>query len=397
MGPHGYSSMLSTIAPLRRWWARWWLPTVWRGLRWRARDDRGRPAGVLMKTGMINSAGWSLFDRVPPAPGAWNAHRLKRPYLLFEANYSGSLPGYLEAFSFVDALGLRVMWQGAYEFPCNPARAGLFYDFVNERQVRVGWQYSSYPEASTGMVRTALELRRRIDRFDHDYGHLPAQAFLPRFVDLLTRVQTLRDPRPEAGRTWTFTAVTPVDPGHAQWVRGHLDRLRRSSAGPPRRRFAPPRRTHFARLALVDELLQPYLRPEQQGERDRMGMLLFSALFDGETPRQERGPALDSYLAEVYERLGRRNVDAIWGRRRPLTGPAHFRSHLCAHEVATDMPFASYPGRTVLEVHRALSVAKLFQALVTGTDLGDAVGVKNKWDDFRGGPLRAPPVPAEVR
>jgi hypothetical protein len=372
----GYSSKLSTVAPVPRWWARWWLRrVVWPLLSRRAARGRGKPSGVLLHAAMISSAGWSLFDQIPPDPAAENAHPLKRSYLLFEANYSGMLPGYLEAFSFVDCRGLRAMWQCAYEFPRNPARAGLFYDFVDERKMDVGCHYSAYPGASASMIRAAVELQSRIDRFDRDYGQRPAAEFQARWMDFLTEVQIIRDPEPQdAGKTWTFTAVTAVDPDDTGPLRERIADL-------PRAKLGVPRRTHFATLALEDELRQPFLGKSDR--RDRTGILVFSSVFDG-VGAQDRGAALDSYLTALHGRLGEANANAIWGRDGGFDGPSHFRSHLRAHELPTEMPFASYPGRTVLEIREALNVAGRFAALVSEVQGRDPAALKRNWDQFRG-------------
>ena len=371
----GYASKLSTVAPVPKWWARWWLRRlVWPFLHRQALRGRGKPSGVLLHAATISSAGWSIFDRIPPDPAAQHARPLARPYLLFEANYSGSLPGYLEAFSFVDCRGLRAMWQAAYDFPSNPGKAGLFYDFVDTRKMDVLFHYSAYRGASTAMVRAAIELQSRIDRFDRDYGQRPAAEFQARWIDFLTEVQVIRDPEPQdAGQTCTFTAVTAVDPDATGALKKRIAEL-------PKEKLGLPRRTHFATLALEDQL-----------KRDDTGILVFSTVFDGVGP-QGGAQAIDPYLEALHERLGAEDANAIWGGGVEFEGPSHFRSHLKTHELPTEMPFASYPGRTVLEIREALGVAKRFAALVSAVQGRDPATLKRNWDQFRG--RRAAPARA---
>ena len=171
-----------------------------------------RPRGVLMKTSMIHSAGWSLIRKIPSGgPDSQEKHRLKRPYLLFEANFSGALSPYLETFSFVDAKGLRAMWQAAYEFP-NPAQASRFFDFVDKKKLEINCCYYAYPEATTSMVRAAIELERPDLQGQRRLARA-AGSRLRRCVpgDGSRSVQTIRDPPGQAGKTWSFTAVAIIE------------------------------------------------------------------------------------------------------------------------------------------------------------------------------------------
>jgi hypothetical protein len=401
-------SALNAITPVWKVWPRW-LRRVWRVLAALDKRHGERPRGVLMDTSMINSAGWSLIDEVKCGIAGERPHRLKRPYLLFEANFSGDLLGYLETFSLVDAKGLWVMWRGAYDFP-KPAQASKFFEFVDTRKLEIDRCYSAYDDdATTSMVRIAIELQARLMKFDAEVRDLPEGEFASRYRDrLLPDVQTIRSPAGQAGKTWSFTAVSVIKDCQ-DGVKKDLERLkdiicglkREDLAIPPNDRV--PQRTHFARLTVADNWLQSF--EEDPKKHDKTSYLMFSTWFDGATPDQTREDALEAHLRALYDRFDRK-AEAIWGHCRgfsPDRGREYFAAYLRGHEVPMGLPFSTYPGKSVPEVRAALALAKRFSAFVVEAQRYDEVELKRRWVPMICGPsprpTRAPsqpePQPAE--
>jgi hypothetical protein len=391
-------SALNAITPVRRGW-QWWLRGLWLLLKALARGKGGRPRGVLMNTSMIHSAGWSLLKRVPCGTGDQEPHRLKRPYLLFEANFSGALAPYLETFSFVDAWGVRAMWQAAYEFP-NPAQASRFFEFVDKKKLTINCCYYAYPEATTSMVRAAIELESRISDFDAKWRHLPATDFGAAYCGWLPSVQTIRDPPGQAGKTWSFTTVAIID--DMKKAEELVEQLGSSDLA-IREHDKAPQKTHFARITIAGKFLQSWL--EKEADHDPTSYLMFSTWFDGETPEQKRPAALDSHLRGLHSRFGRKAED-IWGSCRGYTGSGaeYFKDYLVCHEVDMGMPFSTYPGRKVADVKAALTLAgKFSKFVVVHPGCRDPEALQDDWDRLHGRkprrrakrPIRTPPPPGE--
>jgi hypothetical protein len=170
------------VSPVRRWWARW----LW--LTWPVARHSTLVTRPLVKLGFINFAHWSLFDRVPATGGRRAARKLRQPYILFQSNFNGPPELYIDAFSLVVRGRLWLLWGGAYGYPgARPMER--FRAFIFAKSVPTGHYWSAYPEASSRMVVSALELRERIDDFAREAAELPADEFATAYRRFLERVQ----------------------------------------------------------------------------------------------------------------------------------------------------------------------------------------------------------------
>lgn len=175
-------SPITIVSPVRRWWA-WWLRLTWP-------LARGNPLVTrpLLRLGFINFAHWSLFDRVPAAAGRRAERRLAQPYILFQSNFNGPADLYIDAFSLVVRGRLWLLWRGAYRYPgARPTER--FRAFIDAHAVPTAHYWSAYPEASSRMVVSALELRDRIDGFARDAARLPPDEFASAYRRFLAEVQ----------------------------------------------------------------------------------------------------------------------------------------------------------------------------------------------------------------
>jgi hypothetical protein len=182
MATGGRISPITIISPVRRWWARW----LW--LTWPL--ARGNPVVTrpLVRLGFINFAHWSLFDRVPAAAGRRATRRLPQPYILFQSNFNGPKELYIDAFSLVVPIRLRLLWGGAYGYPgARPMER--FRGFIEQHAIGSEHYWSAYPQASSRMVVSALELREHADRFAREAAALPPDEFAGAYRRFLRDVQ----------------------------------------------------------------------------------------------------------------------------------------------------------------------------------------------------------------
>ena len=182
MSPGDRISPITIISPVRRWWA-WWLRLTWP-------LARGNPLVVrpLVRLGFINFAHWSLFDHVPAAAERRAVRRLPQPYILFQSNFNGPKELYVDAFSLVVPVRLRLLWGGAYGYPgARPTER--FRRFIEQHAVGSEHYWSAYPQASSRMVVSALELRERADRFARGAAALPPDEFAAAYRSFLREVQ----------------------------------------------------------------------------------------------------------------------------------------------------------------------------------------------------------------
>jgi hypothetical protein len=173
---------ITIISPVRPWWARW-LRLTWPLARTNPLVTR-----PLVKLGFINFAHWSLFDRVPATGGRHAARRLRQPYILFQSNFNGPADLYIDAFSLVVRGRLALLWGGAYGYPgARPMER--FRAFIFSKAEPTGHYWSAYPEASSRMVVSALELRERVDGFARAAAELPPEDFAAAYRRFLASVQ----------------------------------------------------------------------------------------------------------------------------------------------------------------------------------------------------------------
>ncbi len=361
----GYSTALTALGPVPffwwefflrfRWWLgdRPWLKPVLR-LMDRARGGAGvSSAKKLTDLAFINAARWSLVHRVPPSRRWWRRKgRFPGAYLLFEANFNGDTDQYLEAFSLVVASGMRNFWgakydlRGAYGIP-DVAKVTKFLRYVNDHKSRPSYHYCGYPDASTKMIRCALELERRLAEFrERTTGKGPAE------VDqacqrLLREAQYIRNPPVNAKPRPTIhclTAVAAVDPVSREDLRMDLRTLDRQPTP------VPVDRTHFARWVLVDSF-----DPPPTMARDSTPYLIFSAWFDGSS---------DAFVESLHERLGGRALQ-IW-RHCGYRGndAASLRDFLEGHEVKGGVNAAAYDGFTIERIRSAFQRWEAFTELM---------------------------------
>ena len=169
------------ITPAPRWWTAW-LRFEFAALallkRLLGQDEPSRP---VRRLSFIAFAHWAVIDRA-------GGRRLPHAYILFQSNFNGAAAEYVEAFARGLKWRMRSLWAGAYGVP-DPSRTVAFTSYIGDHWVACEHYYCAYPQASTKMILSALELRRHIDDFAALAPQLEPDAFASEFADFVARVQ----------------------------------------------------------------------------------------------------------------------------------------------------------------------------------------------------------------
>jgi catalase len=177
----GRSTAIAVVTPVRRWWARWLrLDFVLVALLRRALGQR-EPSRPVKQLSFISFAHWAVVDRV-------SGRRLPHPYVVFQSNFNGAAAEYFEAFARGLKWRMRGLWGGAYGVP-DPSRLLDFARYIEGHWVPAEHYYCAYPQASTKMVLSALELQEKFDDFAGRAHDLAPDAFESEFRQFVARVQ----------------------------------------------------------------------------------------------------------------------------------------------------------------------------------------------------------------
>lgn len=154
---HGRAGAVTAIIATRPGWRLWLALVFFVGTR---TDALIKP---LVRLGIINVGRWALIRRIPGGPGV-RPRRLPRTYLLFESNFNGMFAPYIEHLSRVLTFQWGSLWGGCYAWPGKRPAADLL-EFIDHHHHPAAHYFCAYPEASTRMVVSALELSRRFQVF----------------------------------------------------------------------------------------------------------------------------------------------------------------------------------------------------------------------------------------
>jgi hypothetical protein len=348
----------------------------------------------LTKLSFINFARWSIVRRVPANEDNGDTGRLPYGYLLFETNFNGDQDLYFEAFSLVTPVAMMLTWQRCFDVPWIPD-TGRFIDFINEKELPIDTHlsYCAYPNATSKMIRQALALKREIGDFQEKAPVAP-EAFKHEYTSLLTRVQTLADPRPPAprglsrllhcpaaGQTSLLSILTPVKASRKEDLRADLALIADVLYGPgSAARALFPGTTHLARWVVIDSLQVPDELSDQAPAEP--SYLLFSAWFDED---EESADANEKkFLKTLYGTLATGPVGPkLWEHCGfDDTGQAgHFQRYMWRHKVKWGVKFSGYDGSKVEEVRHALHLYEKFHDFAVDAQGLDAPRLQQKWRD----------------
>lgn len=304
----------------------------------------------------LHYASWSV---VRGLPGAGRSGRRRGPaFLLFQSNYNGPWHTYIETFSALVGGGISKILATSAGFP-GVAPVADFKDYLEGHEHLLGHYWSAYPQASATIVTAALDLDRRLERFDRRARRLSDRrlaAALPSFLISVQHSLAGGAPRRMPRRWWarrasTITVVTPVGADRVGALRATLAGFGPGPASP----LAAVDGLHLARWAVVD-WVQDGAEPGPV-RRLHPPRLLFSAEFQG---RRADG------LARVVAGLGP-TADLLWGHCEGWPGSGRPRAavrYLRTHLVRAHLSFAAYPRHDPAAVSRALDRRRRLVAFV---------------------------------
>lgn len=172
-------TVFSTVKPL----GRLWLPLVF----WFA-TTFPKASGTLGRLSFIHFARWTLVKKIPFNGPPQQQEKLHYPHLFFESNFNGGWEEYIDAFSHILTRGMKVFWGTSYGFP-QPLPTAPFKDYIRRNEIVASHFYGAYPEATTTMVLSALELAPKLETFKTRAASMSPEAFAVAWDGFLADVQ----------------------------------------------------------------------------------------------------------------------------------------------------------------------------------------------------------------
>jgi hypothetical protein len=177
----GRSTAIVVVTPTRRWWAAWLrFDFAALALLKRALGQR-QPSRPVRRLSFISFGRWAVVTRVA-------GRRLPHPYIVFQSNFNGAAAEYFEAFARGLKWRMRGLWGGAYGVP-DAGDLNQFAAFIDDHWVTTEHYYCAYPQASTKMILSALELRRHFEEFAKRAPGIDPDRFADEFYEFVARVQ----------------------------------------------------------------------------------------------------------------------------------------------------------------------------------------------------------------
>jgi hypothetical protein len=167
-----------------KWLGRIWLPLVF----WYA-THFPRSSGTLGRLSFIHFARWSLIRRIPYNGPPQRKERLHYPRLYFESNFNGGWEEYIDAFAHILTRGMKLFWGTAYGFP-QPLPTAPFKAYIRRNELEASHFHSAYPEATTTIVLSALDLHTKLDAFRARARDLDDEAFAAAWRELLAEAES---------------------------------------------------------------------------------------------------------------------------------------------------------------------------------------------------------------
>lgn len=113
---------------------------------------------------------------------------LRQPLLMFESNYNGTFGQYIDAFSHSLTSAMKHFWGTSYGFP-GPKPVTPFETYIRANEFVANHYYSAYPQATTTMIRSALELSGPLEEFTMRALTMGPKQFSHEYRQFLTERQ----------------------------------------------------------------------------------------------------------------------------------------------------------------------------------------------------------------
>ena len=237
---------------------------------------------------------------------------------------------------------MTLFWGSSYGFP-TPLPTGRFKDYIKRHEIVASHFYSAYPDATTTIVLSALELDAKLRDFRKRTKGMDPEAFARRLARIRHRrpgVPVNTDPD-RSGQAGALTVLTPIAPGAEPALREYLEGLRAAAepAGAPAAHALRP---------LGHRLRLRARRRARARSPDRAVPAVHGEL------RRAAGHATSTSCATSSPPRPRRSGAAAPAAPQPPAG-APLKAYLRAHHQTTGFFVAAYPDATVGQVRAALA------------------------------------------
>ena len=173
---------LTLFTPVRRrwdlflragFWAAKWIPLAHKH---------------ILQFNFIHFVRWTLVKELPYNGAPQQREQLNYTYLFFESNFDGPWQHYIDAFAYCIPFDIRFVWGRGPDFP-SPPPAEPLKAWIARNSMEGGSYYCAYPNASTRMVKGAVEVRNELQKLIAESTSLTPAQFKTRYEAFLTRVQ----------------------------------------------------------------------------------------------------------------------------------------------------------------------------------------------------------------
>jgi hypothetical protein len=172
----GRMTGLTLFTPVRRQWV-----PVLKTAFWAAKFVPLAQKHIL-QFDFIHFVRWTLVRTLP------GGEKLNYTYLFFESNFDGPWQHYIDAFAYVIPRDIRFVWGRGPAFP-GPPPAEPLKAWIAHNSMEGGTYYCAYPEASTRMVKGALDVQERFEALRAGAAKQTPEQFLEAYQRFLTGAQ----------------------------------------------------------------------------------------------------------------------------------------------------------------------------------------------------------------
>jgi hypothetical protein len=136
----------------------------------------------ILQFNFIHYVRWTHVRKLP------DGQKLNYTYLFFESNFDGPWQHYIDAFAYCIPNDIRFVWGRGINFPAPPPAEPL-KAWIAANSMEGGTYYCAYPEASTRMCKSALEVKARLDILRAGAASMSPEEFKAAYEEFLTETQ----------------------------------------------------------------------------------------------------------------------------------------------------------------------------------------------------------------
>ncbi|WP_028058756.1 hypothetical protein [Candidatus Solirubrobacter pratensis] len=167
---------LTLFTPVRRRWLPVAKSAFWLG-KWIPLAQKH-----ILQFEFIHFVRWTHVDKLP------DGQKLNYTHLFFESNFDGPWQHYIDAFAYCIPKDIRLVWGRGINFPAPPPAEPL-KAWIAHNSMEGGTYYCAYPEASTRMVKGALEVSERFEALRAGAASMTPEQFEAAYRRFLGDVQ----------------------------------------------------------------------------------------------------------------------------------------------------------------------------------------------------------------